>query len=152
MSWLINNLECSGCDFFEEEVMYRRSDGVPDCPQCNSERKMSFKGLRYAVHGESYGSFGAVDFGILGKAETKEQYDRCISVIKERFPNHHVNIEHESDAQRNARSEERQHNTYLERKARGYDSQVLKERRAESHAKKFEQSSNGASNANRSAQ
>tara|TARA_R110002020_G_scaffold164181_1_gene350656 strand:+ start:4011 stop:4469 length:459 start_codon:yes stop_codon:yes gene_type:complete len=144
MSWLINNLDCNGCDFFEEEVMYRRSEGVPECPECGSDRQMSFRGLRYAVHGESYGSFGAVDFGILGKAETKEQYDQCINVIKQRFPNHQVNIEHDTNAQRTARSEERQHNTYLERKARGYDSQTMKERRAEGRALESEKSNGGA--------
>ena len=152
MSWLINNLDCSGCGFFEEEVMYRRSEGVPDCPECGSTRQMSFRGLRYAVHGESYGSFGAVDFGILGKAETKEQYDQCISIIKERFPGHSVSIHHETDAEFNARSEERQHNTYLERKARGYDSQMLKERRVEAKAKKLESKTVGDKNASGSTQ
>ena len=147
MSWLINNLECSGCDLFEEEAMYRRSEGPPDCPECGSERKMSFKGLRYAIHGESYGSFGTVDFGVLGKAETKEQYEQCVKVIKERFPGHSVNIEHETDSARNARQEERRHNTYLERKSRGYDKQILKERRAESRAKKSERAAGGSANA-----
>ncbi len=152
MSFRTNNIECTGCDFFEYEVFYRTSEGPPDCPECGSTRQMSFRGLRYAVHGESYGSFGAVDFGILGKAETKEQYDRCMSVIKERFPNHHVNIEHDTDAQHTARSEERQHNTYLERKARGYDRQTLKERRAEATAKEKEQPKSGGKSAGGSAQ
>ena len=72
----MNNLECTGCDFFEEEVMYRRADGPDDCPECGSKRKMSFVGLRYAIHGQGPGSFAAVDFGVPGKAETKEDYDR----------------------------------------------------------------------------
>lgn len=99
MSLIMNNVECTGCDFFEEEAIYRRADGPDNCPECGSKRKMSFKGLRYAIHGQGPGSFAAVDFGVLGKAETREDYDRCIATIEERFPGKRVHIQGESDAQ-----------------------------------------------------
>tara|TARA_R110002020_G_scaffold358644_1_gene571289 strand:+ start:842 stop:1309 length:468 start_codon:yes stop_codon:yes gene_type:complete len=127
MSYMINNLECTGCDFFDEEVMYRRSEGPPECPECGSERKMSFKGLRYAIHGQGPGSFAAVDFGVLGKAETKEDYDRCVKTIEERFPGKRVNIQGESEAQKSDRLDTMRHNSYKRKKARGLDDRILKE-------------------------
>ena len=48
MSFRTNNLECTGCDFFEYEVFYRTSEGPPNCPECGSKREMSFKGLTRA--------------------------------------------------------------------------------------------------------
>ena len=57
MSYIINNVECTGCDFFEFEAMYKRADGPDNCPQCGSKRKMSFKGFSFAIHGQGYGSF-----------------------------------------------------------------------------------------------
>tara|TARA_R110000824_G_scaffold61416_5_gene163369 strand:- start:2276 stop:2737 length:462 start_codon:yes stop_codon:yes gene_type:complete len=127
MSYLINNVECTGCDFFEEEVMYRRADGPDDCPECGSKRKMSFKGFTFAIHGQGPGSFAAVDFGVLGKAETKEDYDRCIKTIEERFPGKRVNIEGESQAQKANRLETMRHNSYKRKKAQGLNDKILKE-------------------------
>lgn len=127
MSFIMNNLECTGCDFFEEEAIYRRADGPDDCPECGSKRKMSFVGLRYAIHGQGPGSFAAVDFGVLGKAETKEDYDRCIKTIEARFPGKRVNIQEETPAQKATRIETIRHNSYKRKKARSCDDQMLKE-------------------------
>ena len=127
MSYRTNNIECTGCDFFEYEVFYRTSEGPPDCPECGSERKMSFKGFRCAVHGQGPGSFAAVDFGVLGKAETKEDYDRCIATIEKRFPGKRVNIQEETRAQKADRLDTMRHNSYKRKQARGCDDQMLKE-------------------------
>mgnify|MGYP003650855004 FL=1 len=127
MSLIMNNVECTGCDFFEEEVIYRRADGPDPCPECGSERKMSFRGLRYAIHGQGPGSFAAVDFGVLGKAETKEDYDRCIKTIEERFPGKRVNIQGETPAQKADRLDTMRHNSYKRKKAKGLDDKMLKE-------------------------
>jgi hypothetical protein len=135
MSLLINNVECTGCDFFEEEVMYRRADGPDDCPACGSERKMSFKGFTFAIHGQGPGSFAAVDFGVLGKAETKEDYDRCIKTIEERFPGKRVNIEGESPAQKADRLDTMRHNSYKRKKAKGLNDKILKE--VSTHSKRL---------------
>ena len=127
MSLIMNNLECTGCDFFEEEAIYKRADGPDDCPECGSKRKMSFRGLRYAIHGQGPGSFAAVDFGVLGKAETKEDYDRCIKTIEARFPGKRVNIQEENAAQKAERLETIRHNSWQRKKDRGCDDQMLKE-------------------------
>ena len=135
MSFRTNNLDCTGCDFFEYEVFYRTSDGPPECPECGSERKMSFKGFRCAVHGQGPGSFAAVDFGVLGKAETKEDYDRCIKTIEERFPGKRVNIQGETEAQKADRLDTLRHNSYKRKKARGLDDKILKE--VSTHSKRL---------------
>lgn len=135
MSLIMNNLECTGCDFFEEEAIYKRADGPDDCPECGSERKMSFKGLRYAIHGQGPGSFAAVDFGVLGKAETKEDYDRCIRTIEERFPGKRVNIQEETPAQKADRLDTMRHNSWKRKKAKGLNDKIIKE--VSTHAKRL---------------
>jgi hypothetical protein len=127
VSYLENNLECGNCDFFEHEVFYKRSEGPPACPECGGERKMSFVGLRFAVHGQGPGSFVPIDFGVLGKAETKEDYDRCIKTIEDRFPGHHVEIESENQQKWQQRTDERLQKQYERRKARGNDSKMVNE-------------------------
>ena len=101
MSLIMNNVECTGCDFFEEEAIYRRADGPDDCPECGSKRKMSFRGLRYAIHGQGPGSFAAVDFGVLGKAET--------------------------EAQKQTRLDTKRHASWQRKKAQGLNDKMLKE-------------------------
>jgi hypothetical protein len=88
---------------------------------------MSFVGLRFAVHGQGPGSFVPIDFGVLGKAETKEDYDRCIKTIEDRFPGHHVEIESENTQKWQQRTDERLHKQYERRKARGNDSKMVNE-------------------------
>ena len=127
MSLIMNNVECTGCDFFEEEAIYRRADGPDNCPECGSKRKMSFKGLRYAIHGQGPGSFAAVDFGVLGKAETREDYDRCIATIEERFPGKRVHIDSESDVQKQTRLDTKRHESWKRKKAKGLNNKILKE-------------------------
>ncbi len=127
MSYIINNVECAGCDYFEHEVMYKRTDGPDDCPKCGSKRKMSFRGFSFAIHGQGPGSFAAVDFGVLGKAETKEDYDRCIATIEERFPGKRVNIQEETRGQKAERLDTIRHNSWKRKKARNCDDQTLKE-------------------------
>lgn len=127
MGFVINNLECTGCDFFEFEAMYKRSEGPSACPKCGSERNMSFRGLRFAIHGQGPGSFVPIDFGVLGKAETKEDYDRCIKTIEDRFPGHRVEIESETPQKWQQRTDERLHKQWERRKARGNDAKMVDE-------------------------
>jgi hypothetical protein len=127
MSFRTNNIECTGCDFFEYEVFYRTSEGPPDCPECGSKRKMSFKGFSFAIHGQGPGSFAAVDFGVLGKAETKEDFDRCMGIIQKRFPNKRINIEGESAAQKAERLDTVRHGSWQRKKAKGLDDKIMKE-------------------------
>ena len=121
MSYIINNVECTGCDFFEVEAMYKRAEGPSDCPECGSERKMSFKGFSFAIHGQGYGSFAPVDFGVMGVAETKEDYDQCVAAIEKRFPGKRVEISHESDAAKSTRLDDLRHRSFIQRKGHGID-------------------------------
>ena len=127
MSFRTNNIECTGCDFFEYEVFYRTSEGPPDCPECGSKRKMSFKGFTCAIYGQGPGSFAAVDFGVLGKAETREDYDRCIKTIEERFPGKRVNIQGESAAEKSDRLETIKHNSWKRNKSKGLNDKIINE-------------------------
>ena len=127
MSYIINNVECTGCDYFEHEAMYKRADGPDDCPVCGSERKMSFRGFSFAIHGQGPGSFAAVDFGVLGKAETKEDYDRCMATIQERFPGKRVLIEGENAAQKADRLDTIRHESWKRKKSKGLNDKILKE-------------------------
>jgi hypothetical protein len=126
VSYIINNVECTGCDFFEVEVMYKRAEGPPICPECGGERKMSFKGFTFAIHGQGYGSFTPVDFGVLGKAETKEDYDQCIATIEKRFPGKRVEVSHESATEKSTRLDELRHRSFVQRKSHGIDENMRK--------------------------
>ena len=126
MSYIINNVECTGCDYFEHEAMYKRADGPDDCPKCGSKRKMSFRGFSFAIHGQGYGSFAPVDFGVLGTAETKEDYDRCVAAIEKKFPGKRVEISHESDSQKSTRLDELRHRSFMQRKSHGIDDNMRK--------------------------
>ena len=88
---------------------------------------MSFIGLRFAIHGQGHGSFVPIDFGVLGKAETKEDYDRCIKTIETKFPGHRVQIESESPQKWQQRTDERLQQQHERRKARGNDAKMVKE-------------------------
>ena len=79
-----------------------------------------------AIHGQGPGSFAAVDFGVLGKAETKEDYDRCIKTIEKRFPGKRVNIQEETRGQKADRLDTMRHNSYKRKKVAGVDNQSLK--------------------------
>ena len=127
MSFRTNNIECTGCDFFEYEVFYRTSEGPPDCPECGSKRKMSFKGFTCAIKGQGYGSFVPVDFGVLGKAETREDYDRCVATIQKRFPGKQVQIDYESESKKSDRLDTIRQGSWQRKKDRGVDTKMLKE-------------------------
>ena len=99
---------------------------------------MSFKGFTFAIHGQGPGSFAAVDFGVLGKAETKEDYDRCVKKIEERFPGHKVNIESETNSQKQERLDGIRHRSYMQKKENGFDAKMVKEFRAEEKTLKRE--------------
>ena len=86
-----------------------------------------FKGFTCAIHGQGPGSFAAVDFGVLGKAETKEDYDRCIKTIEKRFPGKRVNIQGESEAQKSERLDTMRHGSWQRKKAQGLNDKIIKE-------------------------
>jgi len=138
MSWMMNNLICKDCGYEEYEAMYKRKDGPDDCPECGKALSVDLRGLRFAIHGQGYGSFAPVDFGTMGKAETKEDYDRCVKRIEARFPGHKVDIQGENNQQRQERLDGIRHRSYLEKKKKGFDAKMTKEYRAEQKVRKQE--------------
>lgn len=127
MSWMMNNLICSDCGYEEFEAMYKRKNGPDDCPECKKPMSVNLKGLRFAIHGQGHGSFASVDFGVLGKAETKEDYDRCVKTIENRFPGKRVEISHETTSQKSDRIDTIRHNKWERDRARGLDTQLIKQ-------------------------
>ena len=71
-------------------------------------------------------------------SETKEDYDRCIATIEERFPGKRVNIQEETLAQRSERLDTIRHNSWKRKKAKSLNDKILKEVSVESKRLKAE--------------
>ena len=138
MAWMMNDLICSDCGHQEYEAMYKRADGPDDCPECSIQLSVDMRGLRFAIHGQGYGSFTPVDFGVLGKAETKEDYDRCVKTIEARFPGKRVHIEGESNSQRQSRLDVIRHRSWKNKKDNSLNEKMVKEIRTHSKRLKSE--------------
>ena len=127
MSWMMSDLICSDCGHQEYEAMYKRADGPDDCPECSIQLSVDLRGLRFAIHGQGHGSFVPVDFGVLGKAETREDFDRCVKTIEDKFPGHTVNIEHETRAKKEERLDGIRHRSYMNKKSKSLNDKMMKE-------------------------
>jgi hypothetical protein len=135
----LHDLRCPACEVTEKDVYFRASAGFPACPDCGNARNVDWShGAAPAVKGEGYGSFTAIDMGVLGKAETKEDYDRMKSVIEKRFPGHRIELESESKGQKQARLDGLKQRSYEAKKREGFDDQSRREAAAEQRAKKSE--------------
>lgn len=133
------DLRCPVCEVTTENVYYRMSEGFPACPDCGAQRRVDWShGLAPAVHGHGYGSFTPIDMGVLGKAETKEDYDRMKSVIQQRFPGHRVELESETKSQKQARLDAVRHARFERHNKLGITGKAGEEGRAEATAKKAE--------------
>lgn len=120
----IHDYRCSDCDIIFEEIT--QGDEWPSCSRCESTQTVRIPSA-FAIKGHGLGSFTPVDMGELGYCDTKEKYDRAVSVIKERFPNHSVSIEGENRAARGAALDDIKHRSWLKKKARSLDSKLVKE-------------------------
>ena len=127
MAWIMNDVICRPCDSVEVDCLYTRGEDPPKCHDCGGPREVDLRGLRFAIHGDGPGSFAAVDFGVLGKAETREDYDRCVSQIQERFPGKSVHIEHETESAKQTRLDGLRHRSWSKKKSRGLDGKMMKE-------------------------
>ena len=135
----MQDLRCPACEVTTENVYYRMSEGFPACPDCGAARRVDWShGLAPAIHGHGLGSFTPVDMGVLGKAETKEDFDRMKGVIEKRFPGHRIELESESKSQKQARVDALRHKSFERKKATGNDEQVLREAASEQKAKQAE--------------
>lgn len=135
----VQDLRCPVCEVTTENVYYRMSGGFPACPDCGAERRVDWShGAAPAIHGHGHGSFTAIDMGVLGKAETKEDFDRMKGVIEKRFPGHRIELESESKSQKQARLDAVRHARHERHSKMGIAGKVTDELRAEAGAKKAE--------------
>ena len=141
MSFIAHGLKCDSCDERDPHVFYRKSKGPPPCPACGGARSVDWSHGKFpGVSGDGIGSFTPVDMGVLGYCETREDYNRAVAVIKDRFPGHRVEIESETQTQKDTRLDERMHNQWADRKSRNIDAvlsaEVKEEKRARTQAAK----------------
>jgi len=132
----IHDIRCLECDtiFSDEFVVV---GDLPKCADCGGATKIDWShGQGPAVRGHGYGSFTPIDMGVLGKAETKEAYDRAVSVIQQRFPGHRIELEGESKAKKQERIDATRQRSYETKKRNGVTESELRQRTTESAAEK----------------
>jgi RNA:NAD 2'-phosphotransferase (TPT1/KptA family) len=76
--------------------------------------------------------------GVLGKAETKEDYDRAVSTIQQRFPGHRVELTSETANKKKERMDGLRQRAYETRKKAGVDDTIRREIHEETQARKAE--------------
>lgn len=139
MAFVAHGLKCNSCEEKDPHVFYRRSSGPPPCPSCGGDRSIDWTHGKFpGVGGDGIGSFTPVDMGVLGYCETREDYNRAVDVIKERFPGHRVEIESETQTQKDTRLDERMHNQWVHRKNRNIDNALRAEVKEKRKAKTAE--------------
>ena len=130
MSFIAHGLKCtdSDCGLDEPHVFYRKADGPPSCPECGGPPKISWSHRRFpGVSGDGIGSFTAMDMGVFGRVETREDYNRVMSVIKERHPNSQIQVEADSQADQQQRADEARQRAYERRQANSLSDKMMKE-------------------------
>jgi len=135
----ILDLRCRACAVTEINV-FISIDGVkPPCTRCGGARAVDWSsGEAPGIRGQGYGSFVPIDMGVLGRAETKEDFDRMKGIIEKRFPGHHIELEGDSKEKKQLRVDELKHKNYLTKRAQGVDEKIVGELRAEGKVKKVE--------------
>lgn len=140
----LHDLRCPACEVTEKNVYFRANTGFPVCPDCGNARNVDWShGAAPTVKGEGYGSFTAVDMGVLGKAETKEDYDRAVATIQKRFPGHRVELSSESKSQKSERLDSFRQRAHDGRKRDGIDDTIRREILTEQTARKAEAAAKG---------
>ena len=125
-----NDLRCASCDYTEIDAIYERNDGPPVCPDCGEARTVDWStGRAPAIMGHGVGSFVPVD--MLGKCETREDFDRAKATIEARFPGHRIELETETRSEKQTRLDAIRHRSWLKKKANGLDDRMIKEIKAE---------------------
>jgi hypothetical protein len=140
MAFVAHGLKCESCDYKEAHVFYKKTDGPPACPTCGGARSIDWShGKCPGVKGDGYGSFKTIDMGHLGVCETREQYDRAIGQIKQRYPGKELYIRGDSPQQRKQLADEARHRVWAKRKREGVDAQMRQEMKAKSKSLTLEQ-------------
>jgi len=134
----IHDIRCTACQTIDTDV-FVRVGALPGCAECGAPTVIDWgHGSAPSVRGHGYGSFTPVDLGVLGKAETKEDYDRAMATIKQRFPNHRVELQSETSAQKGARVDELRHKSFENKRKNNVDEKLLMEKSEETKAKTSE--------------
>jgi hypothetical protein len=135
----ILDLRCPSCAVTEANVFVSMNGVKPPCAVCGGARMVDWSsGQAPSVRGQGYGSFTPIDMGVLGRAETKEDFDRMKGIIEQRFPGHRIELEGETKEKKQQRVDELKHKNYLTKRAQGVDEKIVSELRAESKVKKVE--------------
>ena len=130
MSFISHGLRCvdSSCALTEPHVFYRRSLGPPPCPECGSEREISWAHGQFpGTKGDGYGSFTPMDMGIFGRVETREAYNRVMGVIKQRHPNAQIQVEPDSAAEQQQRADEARQRAHDRQSQNSLNKKMMKE-------------------------
>jgi hypothetical protein len=139
----IHDIRCTECADLQTDVFVRVGE-LPPCDVCGMPMKIDWgHGHAPSVRGHGYGSFTPIDMGVLGKAETKEDYDRAVATVQQRFPGHRIELESESASQKQARVDALRHASYERKRARGEDEKMIREAAQEHSAKKAEKAAQG---------
>jgi hypothetical protein len=134
----IHDIRCPSCGWGKADTFVRVEE-MPSCDECGVPTKVDWgHGIAPSVRGHGYGSFTAVDMGVLGKAETKEDYDRAVATIQQRFPGQRVELTSETKAQKQARLDGVRQRAYESRKKAGVDDRIRAEMKEEKTRKKAE--------------
>lgn len=134
----IHDIRCPSCGWGKADTFVRVEE-MPSCDECGVPTKVDWgHGIAPSVRGHGYGSFTAVDMGVLGKAETKEDYDRAVATIQQRFPGQRVELTSETKAQKQARLDGVRQRAYESRKKAGVDDRIRAEMKEEKVRKKAE--------------
>lgn len=133
-----HDVRCSACGWKKADV-FVRIEAMPFCDDCGVVTVVDWShGRAPSVRGHGYGSFTAIDMGALGKAETKEDYDRAVATIQQRFPGRRVELVSETQAQKQERIDALRQRSYERKKQAGVDESMLRERDTEVKAKRAE--------------
>lgn len=133
-----HDVRCSACGWKKADV-FVRIEAMPFCEDCGVVTVVDWShGRAPSVRGHGYGSFTAIDMGVLGKAETKEDYDRAVATIQERFPGRRVELMSETKAQKQERLDSFRQRSYESKKKAGVDDRIIREQKEEVKAKRAE--------------
>ena len=137
MSFVAHGLKCDSCSHQEDHVFYKRADGPPACPVCGGARSVHWGHGKFpGVKGDGIKSFKKVDLGVLGVCETREEYDRAMNVIQQRYPNKKIVVESDSTTDKKTRSDEARHRQWAHRKSQGLSNKMVAEMKSEAKALK----------------
>jgi len=149
MSFIAHGLQCTNdeCALVDNHVFYRKSVGPPACPDCDSPRKIYWgHGHFPGVSGDGIGTFTAMNMGIFGKVETREEYNRIIDVIKQRHPGKRVVVEGDTQTDKQARADDARQRVFEKERYNSLDAKMVKEIREERKIRKAEGESEATRN------